>query len=216
MTEQSMNISFSENRCLRIGLSCHNTTPRRIFEAKPHHHKPSLDWRAYSEDSQLEVMKSKGSQGSQSWGLNREKPTKREKGRKTADIQPFTPKRKLLSASFLSTEAQWQLYETSMNKNHITHPWGPSSAQEFQRQCTASDMRHVGREGKSRMLESWTSKVRNTESSKARKKTGDQSWGMARGLECFMDGVKFQHPFILKAFFFPLIRECNSMPKLIS
>jgi len=59
-----MNISLSGNRYLRMDLPCHNTTPSSTSEAKPQHHKPRLDWRAHSEDSQLEAMRSKGSQES--------------------------------------------------------------------------------------------------------------------------------------------------------
>lgn len=213
MTELSTNISFSENWCLRMGLSCHNTTPRSIFEAKPHHHKPSLDWKAYSEDSQLEVMKSKGSQESQCWGLNGEKPTKREKGRKTVDVQPFTLKIKLLSANFLSTGAQWQLEETSIRKNHITHLWGSSSGQEYQRECTASDMLDKKIGDRSRKLGSWTSKVRAAKPGirlRTRAEEWQEDWSALRM------GLNSNIHLFRKPFYFLLIMGCNYIPKLIS
>lgn len=220
MAELSTKISFSENWCLRMGLSCHNITPRSIFEAKPQHHEPSLDWRAYSEDSQLEVMKSKGSQGSQSWGLNREKPTKREKDRKTVDIQLLTLQKKTESANFLSTGAQWQLKETSVSKNCITHPWDPSSALEYQRQCTVSDMRHVGWKDRSRMLGSWTSEVRNTKrylrAAKPGIRLGTRAEEWKEDWSPLWMGLNSNIHLFKKPFYFLLMMRCSYMPKLIS
>lgn len=71
-----------------------------------------------------------------------------------------------------------------MNKNHITGPWGASSAQK-QSHCTGSDMRQE----RSRMLGSWTSEVRNTERSLRAAKTGKKLG--TRAEECKRTGVLY-------------------------
>lgn len=199
-----------------MGLSCHDTTPRSLFEDKPQHHKPSLDWRAYSEHSQLKVKKRKGSQGSQSWGLNREKPTKREKARKTVDVQPLTLQKK--TVNFFQQEHNDS--SRSPPWHRITSPWGPSSAQEYQRQCTASDMRHVGQEDKTKMLGSWTSEVRNTErylrAAKPGIRLGTRAEEGQEDWSALWIGLNSNIHLFSKPFYFLLMMGCNYMPKLMS
>lgn len=80
-------------------------------------------------------------------------------------------------------------------------------------------MRHVGQEDRSRGLGSRTSEVRNTErylrAAKPGIRLGTRAEEWQKDWSGFMDGVKFQHSFILKAFLFLFDDGMQLLPKLI-
>lgn len=148
-----------------------------------------------------------------SWGWMEGSLRRERKARKQQTSSHWLFKRKLLFTIFPSTGAHQQLKETSLNKNHITGPWGPSCAQESSRQCTDSDTRHVAQGDRSRVVGAWTSEVWNAGKyiCLAEQQSQDWDWGSelrdSKRTGVFYGWVEITTLLYFKSLFFPFDDE---------